>query len=145
MGRDGPVEGGGEDPLVLGQQVVRELVEVADPTDHGRGGDDLVAVRCELAHEPGVLGVTLHEPVARVVVVRLGQPAVLAEVVEPDDVVTRLEELRDEIAVDEPGGAGDEDPHYSRIPSPSAPQTSTTSLPPTSSDRYGLCGAARIR
>ena len=47
------------------------------------------------------------------VVVRLRQPAVLAEVVEPDHLVPGLEELRDEIAVDEPGGAGDEDLHES--------------------------------
>ena len=51
MGRDGGVERRGEDPLVLGQQVVGELVEVADPADHRGGGDDLVAVRGELAHQ----------------------------------------------------------------------------------------------
>ena len=100
-----------QDPLVLGQQVVGELVEVADPADHRRGRDDLVAVGGELVEERRVLGVALDEPVARVVVVRLGQPAVLAEVVEPDDLVAGLEQLRDEVAVDEPGGAGDEDPH----------------------------------
>ena len=33
----GGVEGGGSDALVLGQQVVGELVEVADPADHRRG------------------------------------------------------------------------------------------------------------
>ncbi len=58
-----------------------------------------------------VLGVALDEAVARMVVVRLGQPAVLAEVVEADDLVAGLEQLGDEVAVDEPGGAGDEDSH----------------------------------
>ena len=43
------------------------------------------------------------------VVVRLREPAVLAEVVEADDLVAGLEQLRDEVAGDEPGGAGDED------------------------------------
>ena len=38
-----------EDPLVLGQQVVGELVEVADPADHRGRRDDLVAVGGELA------------------------------------------------------------------------------------------------
>ena len=100
-----------EDPLVLGEQVVGELVEVADAADHRRGSDDLVAVGGELAHERGVLGVALDEAVARMVVVGLRQAAVLAEVVEADDLVAGLEQLRDEVAVDEPGGAGDEDPH----------------------------------
>ena len=117
-------------------------MEVADPADHRGGGDDLVAVGGELGDEAGVLGVALDEPVAGVAVVRLDQPAVLAEVVEPDDLVAGLEQLRDEVAVDEPGGAGDEDAHYSLIPSPRAPHTSTTSLPPTSRPRYALCGAA---
>ena len=111
MGGDGGVEGRREDALVLGQQVVGEFVEVADPADHRGGRDDLVAVGDELAHERGVLGVALDEPVARMVVVRLREPAVLAEVVEPDDLVAGLEQLRDEVAVDEPGGAGDEDAH----------------------------------
>ena len=49
VGGDRRVEGRGEDPLVLGQQVVGELVEVADPADHRRGRDDLVAVGRQLA------------------------------------------------------------------------------------------------
>ena len=69
MGGDGGVEGRGQDALVLGQQVVRELVEVADAADHRRGRDDLVAVGDELAHEPDVLGIAFDEPVARMVVV----------------------------------------------------------------------------
>src|SRR5437867_500358 len=44
-------------------------------------------------------------------VVRLGQPAVLAEVVEADDLMTGIEQLRHQVAVDEPGGACDEDSH----------------------------------
>ena len=59
----------GKDPLVLGQQVVGELVEVADPADHRRRGDDLVAVRGELGDQRRVLGVALDEAVARVLVV----------------------------------------------------------------------------
>ena len=120
-------------------------MEVADATDHRGSGNDLVAVGGELGDEAGVLCVALDEPVSRMAVVRLDQPAVLAEVVEPDDLMAGLVQLGDQVAVDEPGGAGDQDPHYSRIPPPRAPQTSTTSLPPTSSDRYGLCGAPRIR
>ena len=48
---DRRVERRGEDPLVLGQQVVGELVEVADPADHRRRRDDLVDVRGELGHQ----------------------------------------------------------------------------------------------
>ena len=75
MGRDRGIERRGEDPLVLGQQVVRELVEVADAADHRGGRDDLVAVRRELAHERRVLRVALDEAVARVLVVRLREAA----------------------------------------------------------------------
>ena len=108
---DRRIERRGEDPLVLGKQLVGELVEVADPADHRRRRNDLVAVGRQLGQQRHVLGVALDEAVARVVVVRLGQPAVLREVVEPDDVVARLEQLGHEIAIDEPGGAGDEDAH----------------------------------
>ena len=132
MGGDRGVERRREDPLVLGEQVVGELVEVADPADHrGRRRRPGRQSAASSRQQRGVLGVALDEAVARVVVVRLGQPAVLREVVETDDLVAGLEQLRDEIAVDEPGGAGDEDPHQSRMPSPRAPHTSTTSLPPT--------------
>ena len=74
-------------------------------------GDDLVAVGDELAHEWGVLGIALDEPVARMVVVGLREPAVLAEVVEPDHFVAGFEELRNEVTVDEAGSARDEDAH----------------------------------
>ncbi len=111
VGRDGGIERRGQDPLVLGQQVVGELVEVADAADHRRRGDDLVAVGRERPQQPGVLRVALHEPVAGMVVVRTDERPVLAEVVDADDVVAGLEQLGDEIAVDEAGGAGDEDLH----------------------------------
>ena len=128
VGRDRGIERRGEDPLVLCEQVVGELVEVADPADHRGRGDDLIDVGRQLRHQPDVLRVALDEPVARVVVVRLRDPAVLAEVVQTDDLVTRLQQVRDEIAADEAGRPGDEN-LQSRIPSPSAPQISTTSRP----------------
>jgi hypothetical protein len=111
MGVDRGVERRREDALVLRHEVVGELVEIADPADHRRRGDDLVAIRRQFTEELGVLGVALDEPVARVVVVGLRQPAVLREVVDADDLVAGLEQLRDEVAADEPGRAGDEDPH----------------------------------
>ena len=52
VGRDRRVERRGEDPLVLRDQVVGELVEVADPADHRRRGDDLVAVRGQFVISP---------------------------------------------------------------------------------------------
>ena len=109
--RDRRLEGGREDALVLGEQVEREFMEVADPADHRGGGDDLVAVGGQFGQQRHVLGVALDEPIARVVVVRLREPPVFREVVEPDDVMPRIQKLGNEIAVDEPGGAGDEDAH----------------------------------
>ena len=107
-------------------------MEVADAADHRPPSHHLVDVRGELAEQGGVLRVALDEPIARVVVVGLDQASVLGEVVQSDDLVAGLEQLRDEVAVDEAGCAGDEDTHQSRIPPPRAPQTSTTSLPPMS-------------
>jgi hypothetical protein len=105
----GAVERRRQDPLVLSQQVVRELVEVADPADHRGRSDDLVAVRGELCDERRILRIALHEPVARVLVVRLDQRAVLAEVIETDDLVAGVEQLGHQVAVDEAGRAGDQD------------------------------------
>src|SRR6185369_3981579 len=51
--------GGGEDPLVLSEQVIGKLVEVADPADHRRGRDDLVALAGEPLQQLGVLCVAL--------------------------------------------------------------------------------------
>ena len=61
MRGDGAVESGGEDSLVLGEQVVREGVEVADPADHRGPGHYLVNVCRELREKSYVLGVTLDE------------------------------------------------------------------------------------
>ncbi len=132
VGLDGGVEGGRQDPLVLREQVVGELVEVADPADHRGRRHDLVAAADQLPEEIHVLGVSLHQPVTRVVVVALADRAVLAEVVQPDDLVTGLQQLGHQVAVDEAGCAGDEDAHQRRIPPPTAPQTSTTSRPSSS-------------
>ena len=106
VGRDRGVECRCEDPLVLGKQVVCELVEVADAANHRSGRHDLIAVGGKLREERHVLGVALNEPVARVVVIRLGQAPVLAEVVHADDVVARSQQLGDEVAIDEPGSTG---------------------------------------
>jgi hypothetical protein len=132
--RDRRIERRREDPLVLCEEVIGELVEVADPADHRRRGDDLVAVGSELTEQCHVLGVAADEAVARVAVVALGERAVLAEVVDADHVMTGLEELRDKVPADEPGGSGDKD-LQSRIPPPIAPQMSTTSRPPIASPR----------
>ena len=143
-GGDGSVKGGGEDPLVLSQQLVGELVEVADPADHGGGRNDLVAVHCQLGQEGGVLGVALHQAVGGMAVVGPAHRAVLAEVVDADDRVAGPQQLRHQVAADEAGGAGDED-LQSRMPSPSRFQMSTTVWPLVGSPLYARWGAARIR
>src|SRR4029078_7102328 len=90
---------------------VGALWELAPPPHPRRGGAALVAVAGEPLDELGVLDVALDEPVARVVVVRLREAAVLAEVVDADNVVARLEELGHEVAADEARSAGDQDAH----------------------------------
>jgi hypothetical protein len=61
VGVDGGVEARGHDALVLGQEVVGVLVEVADPTDHGRPEQRVVAVCEQLLQELDVLRFALHE------------------------------------------------------------------------------------
>ena len=127
MGGDRRVEGRRKDSLVLGKQVVGERVEVADPADHRGRSDNLVAVGRQLAHQPLVLRVALDEPVSEVVVEASRSRAVLAEVVDPYHLVTCLEQLRDQIAADEPRGPRHEDAHQRRMPLPVTFQISTTS------------------
>jgi hypothetical protein len=91
MGCDRRIEGRRKDPFVLGDQVVRELVEVADAADHRRRRHDLIDVAGELPHQLGVLRVALDESVAGVSVVRLGQTTVLRKVVEADDLMAGVE------------------------------------------------------
>ena len=107
---DGCTEGRREDALVLCEQVERIPVEVADAADHRCRRDHLVTVLGQLGQQHLILGVALDEGVPRVRVVAPGDGAVLAEVVNADDRVTRLQQFRDQVPVDEPGRPGDQDP-----------------------------------
>src|SRR6266550_677570 len=133
------VEGGSADALVLGQQVVGELVEIRDAADHRGPGDDMVAVHRELGQEPGVLGVAVDQAVARIVVKRPRDRAVLAEVVDADHLVPGVEKLGDQVPANKTSCAGDED--LQRRMGPVTPQMSTTSRPSSSSLLYARCGA----
>ena len=95
MERDSRIEGGRGDPLVLRQQVVRESVEVTDAPDHRRAGHDLVHVRGQTRQQRRVLGVALHERVAGMVVVGPAHGAVLAEVIQADDLGGRAPAARE--------------------------------------------------
>ena len=131
MRGDRRVEGGGADPLVFRQEVVGELVEIGDAADHRGARDQLVAVRGELGQKLRVLGVALDEVVARVAIEAALDRPVLAEVVDADNFMPRLQQVGDEVAADEAGGAGDKD-LQSRM-GPVMPQMSTTSRPSSSS------------
>ena len=69
------------------QQVVGVGVEVADAADQRGAGDEVVAVGEQLGHQLDVAGVALDQAVRGVVVVALGDLAVLRVVVDADDVV----------------------------------------------------------
>ena len=129
-GIDGGVEGGRQDALVFGQQVVGKFVEVADPADHGGAGDDLVATQRELAEQVHVLGVALHQLIAGIAVIAALDGTVFAEVVDADNLVLVAQELGHQVAGDEAGRAGDEHLHK-RMPCPRIPQMSTTVRPST--------------
>ena len=106
-GVDRRVEGGRADSLVLGEQVIRELVEIRDTADHRRACDDVVAVDGELCEELRVFGVAFDQAVVRIVVKCAPHRAVLAEVVDTDNLVAGVNQLGDEISADESGRAGD--------------------------------------
>src|SRR5205085_2953519 len=72
---------------------------------------DLIAVCGQLREQRRILGIALDEAIGRVGVVGARHAAVLREVVDADDLVTRGQQLLDEIAADETGGAGDENLH----------------------------------
>ena len=100
---DGRVEGGRDDPLVLGQQVVGIFVEVGDAADPGRPGDQVIARPDQLLHQGRVGGVAFDERVSRVVLVALLHHAVFRVVVQAHHLVAVLQQLVDEIAGNESG------------------------------------------
>ena len=131
MGADRRVERGRADPLVFGEQVIGELVEIGDSADHRGAGNDLVALGRELGQQLRVFGVALDQPVAGVVVEAARDRAVLAEVVDADDLVAGQQQVGDKIAADEAGSAGDQ--YFQSLIGPVMPQMSTTSWPARSS------------
>ena len=70
--------------------------------------DEVVAVGQQLRHQAGVLGVAAHEAVALMVLIALLDLPVLREVVEAHDLVAEIEQVLDQVAADEAGGAGDQ-------------------------------------
>src|SRR5439155_21884911 len=105
--------------------------KIADPADHRGSRDDDVGVCCGRAEELAVLRISDHHAEAWVVIKRMANRTVLAEVVHAGDVVPCAQELVDEVSADEASGPGEKDAHprYSLMPPPRRPQTSTTSLP----------------
>ena len=61
VGFDRGVTRGGDDALVGGQQVVGVGVEVGDPADHGRAGNEVVAFHQQLRHQVDVPGIPFDE------------------------------------------------------------------------------------
>ena len=76
------------------------------------------ASRQQIAEEIGILGVAGDPAVTGIGVVRPLERAVLRIVVEADHLVTGRQQLLDEIAGDEPGGACHEDLHVRHAPRP---------------------------
>jgi hypothetical protein len=91
----------------------------------------MVAVGRQVDHQLRVFGVALDKAIAGMAVEAAADRSVLAEVVDADDLMTGLQQLGNEIAADEAGGAGDED--LQSLMGPVMPQMSTTSRPLSSS------------
>src|ERR1700693_2258211 len=102
------IECGCRDPLVFREQIVGELVEKRDSPNHRRRRDEMIAVFQEVLEQRDTFGVALHERIQGVFVVRFVDRAILAEIVEPNDLIARLKQFFDEVAADKTGSAGNE-------------------------------------
>src|SRR6202044_3466246 len=83
-------------------------VEVGDPADHRGAGDEVVTVGQQPGHQVDVARIALDELVVRVVVVGLGDLAVLGEVVDTHHGVAARQEFLDQVAADESSGPADQ-------------------------------------
>jgi len=101
------VEGGCDNALVFGEKIVRELVEVADAANHGCSGDDDFARRGGVPQKPRVLHVADHQSETWVVVKRVPNRPVLAEVVYASNLMPGLKELFDKVPANEASGTSD--------------------------------------
>ena len=68
MRSNGCITGGREDPLVGGEQIVCVGMEVRDPADHRRAGDQVLTAGQRVGHQTRVACVPADEPVARMAV-----------------------------------------------------------------------------
>ena len=109
--RNGGVEARRNDPLVLGEQIVRVFVKVGDPADPGRAGNEVFAPQGQIGEQVGVLGISLYETVSGVTLIALLDQAVLGIVVHADDLVPEVKQFLHEIACDETGRSGDKNGH----------------------------------
>ena len=104
---NGRIKGRCRNAFVFRQQIVREFVEIRDSPNHCRRRHELIAIREKFLHLIDVLGVSLNETIAGMLVVRLLTAAVFAEIVEPDNFMPIVEQLLNQITANEPGCAGD--------------------------------------
>ena len=86
-------------------------MEVADAADHGRAGDHLIALHGLGRQQFSILAVAVHKLVFRMVIVRLGDRAVLGEIIDANDVMTARQKFIDKITTQKAGRAGDKNPH----------------------------------
>jgi hypothetical protein len=89
-------------------------MEITDAADAGGPGDELVRVAQQFPQRADVLGVAPDQAVARVLLGRLADVAVLGEIIQADDFVPGLQQLFDQVAADKAAGAGDKDLHRVR-------------------------------
>lgn len=78
-------------------------VEIGDAAAHGCACDEVVTRQQQLGHEIGVVSIALDEPEPGVIVVGVGNPSVLGEVVDADDLVAASKQLLHHVAANETG------------------------------------------
>ena len=89
------------DSLIGCQKVIRVGMEVADATNQGCTGNQMVTIHQQLCHQVDIRGVTFDKLVLRVRVIALGNSSVLRIVVDSDNFMTTCQELLDDISSDE--------------------------------------------
>ena len=116
VGLDGGIAGGGDDPLVGGQQVIGVGMEVRDAADHGCTGNEVVAVDQEIRQEIDIPSITFDEAVPGMVVIRPADRAVLGIVVDADHVMATIQQLLDHVATDESGRSSHQNGAHGILP-----------------------------
>src|SRR6266705_1991222 len=107
---DGSVKCSRGNSLVLGEQVIRKLVKIADAADHGSSSHKMIAILQQGFQQFAVFGVAFDKQVIGMRIIRLFHPAILTEIIQTNNVVPGGESCFNKIPTYEAGCTRNQDP-----------------------------------